>query len=220
MSAGQIASAPAVGRLRRATAGRRAHDRLAFSLRPSRPQCAMAEASRSAPIEPLSRRAAATSCRTHSHGSPRQRARRARNRPVGTGRRRRGMPERSAGPPRTEAGCEGWEGWAKTGGTGRTVAPRASVWPGRAPGPWRPRSDRPRLDREGSDRPRNPAAAFAGPVFRKPGNGHRGRYSAVATACSLVSAMTASSLDTTGWIGLWVLQRCGICDLWASSPPV
>ena len=147
-----------------------------------RSQCSTTEESRSAPIEPLSRRAAAISRVTHGHTSPRQRAWRARECPVSDGRRRRGRPERSAGPPRTEAGCEGWEGWAKRG-----TAAKPPV-AGGAAGPRRP----------GPERPWDAGAASAVRVSRTPGDACPGRCSAVATACSLVSAMTASSLDTTG----------------------
>jgi hypothetical protein len=116
--------------------------------------------SRSAPIEPLPRRAATISRDATGRAPEGERNRRRRKIPVRDGRHERGMPVVDAEPTRTDAGGVDREGWAKTCGrqevgpvTGSADAATgpASAWEGTT------------------------GAAVAGPVSRTPGDGCPGR---------------------------------------------
>lgn len=146
------------------------------------------ERSRSGPMTTFHRECATPACRTIGSGAPSTGARRPQESPVRDG-RPWGWPERATVPARTNAGRRGWKVWAKTDGA---AGSRAAKGPDGTVTAWAPEPER----------PVGPTTADAATGSRIAADARRRRSSAVATACSLVSAMTASSLDTTGvnWV--------------------
>lgn len=163
----------------------RAHGRHAMD---SPQDAATMEGSRSGPMTTFHRECATPACGTIGSGAPSTWARRPQESPVRDG-RPWGWPEGAAVPARTDAGRRGWKVWAKTE---EAAGSRAAKDSNGAATAWAPEPER----------PVGPTTADAATDSRIAAGARRRRSSAVATACSLVSAMTASSLDTTGvnWV--------------------